>query len=174
LIFTKLALALAVGFLGASPFARASGLMTGSGIERGPDGPITLVCGMILFCLTLGLIGPTLRLIQRILAILARIEDRPAPMVALGFVIAGTVCVIAALTVQYSASREIGEGLTMHMGGQAGNARIGLQASGSGLGLGILTFGTFLLGASLISLGIWTSFKPSRSVMKPEPEPMAA
>ena len=163
-MFARLASALAVGFVGAYPFASASGL---AGMLRDPDDLnsriIIVFGGIILFLLTLALIGPTLRLVHRVLEILARVEERPRPVVALVMMILGVCCSVAAMATQFNATARPPSGLSMNLGGTGmnlnGMTRVD-RVPGS-FALGVLTILTFLLGLSLISLGIWASLKPA-------------
>jgi hypothetical protein len=161
-IFTKIAVAVAVGFLGAYPFASASGLVTGDRFNGTPDELFVFCGGIILFFLTLGLIGPAGRLIERVVDALVRTEVRPAPMNILGMFCSGTVCAIAAMVIQYNAMHSNPGGVTITGGGfgRGSGAGVVMHSSGS-LVLGILTVLTFLLGASLIGLGVWASLTPA-------------
>jgi hypothetical protein len=157
-IVARLAVAVAVGFLGASPFTMASGLIPGLGLDFHSVGPLTTVSGVILFILTLALLGPVTRLVQKTLEALGRVEERPGPAVTLGMLGMGTLCAIAAMVVQYNALGAQSSGLTMHVGNMP--SQVVVQSAGS-FGLGVLSILTFLLGAAMIALGIWASLKPS-------------
>jgi hypothetical protein len=155
-IFSKLAVAVVVGFLGALPFTSASGLISGLGIEFSQSiALLTFVSGFILFVLTLALLGPLSRLALKTVDALGRVEERPGPNVTLGMLGFGTLCAIASVLIQYNALPTKAD-VTMNVR----NSGIAFQSSGSS-GLGLLTLLTFLLGASMIGLGIWASLKPA-------------
>ncbi len=184
-MFARFAVSVAVGFLGAYPLASSSGLM-GLDWDRNSTGPTMVVVfsGIILFFVTLALIGPTLRLIRQVLDVLARVEERPRPAVAVTMLVLGTLCDISAMLIQLNAENRPPASVSMNIPGFNGGNNPGfnaapsmaLQTSGS-FGLGILTILTFLLGASLIGLGIWASLKPSATaigrMVKPEAPELA-
>jgi hypothetical protein len=159
-MFARFALAVAVGFVGAYPFSTASGL---AHLEKNPSSSsmqsvLTFFAGIILFSLTLGLAGPAIRLIARVTDRLGRVETRPSPQVAFMMMTFGVTCAIASLLVQGNASNRPPSGLTMNLNG--GTQMVATQADGGSFVLGLLSVLTFLLGASLIGLGIWASIKP--------------
>jgi hypothetical protein len=159
---SRLAIAVAVGFLGASQFAWASGMIQGGVVSEYAINVLTLVSGIILFVLTLSLIGPFTRLVRSVLDALSRVEERPGPAVALGMLGLGTLCAITAMLVQYSALSSQSKGVAMNVH----NTSFIVQYSGS-FGLGVLTILSFLLGASMIGLGIWASLKPASASTRP-------
>jgi hypothetical protein len=184
-MFARFAVSLAVGFLGAYPLASSSGLL---GLDWNPNstGPTMVVVfsGIILFFLTLGLIGPTLRLVRQVIDALGRVEERPRPAVAVTMFLLGTLCDISAMLIQLNAGNRPPASVSMNIPGFNGGNNPGfnmapsmaVQSSGS-FGLGILTILTFLLGASLIGLGIWASLKPGTPaiarMVKPEAPELA-
>jgi hypothetical protein len=75
------------------------------------------------------------------------------------------------MVIQYNAGFRASTGFSMNLNGIAQAPQLEMQTSSS-LGLGILTILTFLLGTTLIGLGIWASLKPvapsiTRSIVKP-------
>ena len=62
------------------------------------------------------------------------------------------------------------DGIAMNVRGFGGSPYLAVQSSGS-FGLGVLTLLTFLLGTSLIGLGIWASLKPSPRATIPTVKP---
>ena len=76
-MFAKLAVSVAVGFLGAYPLASSSGLMGTGRAEQSAGLQSSSTNGIILFFLTLALIGPTIRLVRQVLETLSRVEERP-------------------------------------------------------------------------------------------------
>ena len=156
-MFAKLAVSVAVGFLGAYPLASSSGLM-GTVREYQQDS-IIIASGMILFFLTLALSGPTLRLIRQVLETLSRVEERPRPPIAWTMLILGVTCAISSMVIALNASNGPPVGLSMNLPGFNAGTQVVSQPSGSFV-LGLLTILTFVLGAALIGLGIWASLKP--------------
>jgi hypothetical protein len=156
-MFARLAVSVAVAFLGAYPFSELSGI---AGAVRDSDSraALAMTSGIILFFVTLSLSGPVVHLVQKSLEALKQAETRPAPKVALTMLCLGTLCVVSALFVQYSAGRSSG-GVSMNVVDFSHNPQLVMRASGSPF-LGLLTLLTFLLGGSLIALGTWASFKP--------------
>jgi hypothetical protein len=159
-MFAKIAVSVAIGFLGAYPLATASGLF-GTVRESNRDSLI-VASGIILGFLTLCLIGPMLRLIRQVLETLKQVEERPKPMVALTMLGLGSLLAITAMVIQVNAGSRASTGLSMNINGFTQSPQMQVETSGS-LALGILTIATFLLGASLIALGIWASLKPAGS-----------
>jgi hypothetical protein len=179
-MFAKIAVSVAVGFLGAYPLASSSGLLGAAYFhDDSSQNSLIMSSGIILFFLTLTLIGPTLRLARQILDTLGRVEERPRPPVALMMLFLGTFCAISAMIIQLNAENRPPSSISMNIPGfNAGNnpglnpsPGMAIQPSGT-LGLGILTILTFLFGTALIGLGIWASLKPSATVtarmVKPE------
>jgi hypothetical protein len=169
-MFAKIAVSVAIAFLGAYPLASSSGLM--GTVREDQRNSIIITSGFVLFFLTVALIGPTLRFIGQILDTLARVEERPRPTVAWTMLVLGTVCAISAMHIQLQAGNHPPASVSMNIPGfNSSTPSMAVQSSGS-LALSILTFLTFLLGASLIGLGIWASLKPSAkaiaSFVKPE------
>jgi hypothetical protein len=156
-MFARLAVSVAVAFLGAYPFSELSGI-AGAMRDSEARAALAMVSGIILFFLALSLSGPVVRLVQTSLQALKQAETRPGPKVALTMLCLGTLCVIAALFVQYSAGRS-SSGLTMNVGDFTRNPQFVMQTSGSAF-LGLLTLLTFLVGGALIALGTWASLKP--------------
>lgn len=179
-MFAKIAVSVAVGFLGAYPLASATGLLGNDRImDQYQEKSFIVSGGIILFFLTLALIGPTLRLVRQILDTLSRVEERPRSPFAGVMLLLGTTCVISAVLFQYNAATRPPATVSMNIPGFNGGNNVGfntnpgmvIQSSGS-FGLGILTILTFLLGASMIGLGTWASIKPSApsagALIKPE------
>jgi hypothetical protein len=146
-MFAKFAVSAAVGFLGAYPLASSSGLM---GLDMNPNSPgptmVVVFSGIILFFLTLALIGPTLRLIRQVLDALSQVEERPRPTVAFTMLCLGTLCDISAMLIQLNAGNHPPASVSMNIPGFNGgnnpafNAApsMAMQTSGS-FGLGVLT-----------------------------------
>ncbi len=99
-----------------------------------------------------------------------QVEERPGPAVALVILCLGALCAISAVVVQYSASERVPAGVSMKELEFGGNSHLIVQSSGS-LALGVLTILTFLLGTSLISLGIWACLKPAPRGTSPAVKP---
>ena len=159
-MFAKIAASVAVGFLGAYPLASASGLMRVE-VSREPSLIIT-ISGIILFFVTVSLIGPTIRLIQSIVGTLKGIEERPKTSVSVTMLFLGTLCAISAMIIQLNTSRSEGVAMNFNAPGFNMAPQMALQSSGS-FAPGLLTILTFLLGVALIGLGIWGSLKPATS-----------
>jgi hypothetical protein len=179
IMFAKIAVSVAVAFLGAYPLASSSGLLGSPLISNESQRrefqqqELIFGSGFILFFLFLALIGPTLRLIRQILDTLAKVEERPRPAVAVTMFVLGTVCAIAAMLIQLNAGSHPPASVSMNIPGfNSSPPSMAVQSSGS-LALSILTFLTFLLGASLIGLGIWASLKPSAKAIAPWIKPEA-
>jgi hypothetical protein len=163
-MFARLAVSVAIAFLGAYPFSELSGIAGGMR-DSESRAALAMTSGMILFFLTLSLSGPVVRLVQKSLEALKQAETRPGPRVALTMLCLGTLCVIAALFVQYSAGRS-STGVSMNVVDFTHNPQLVMHSSGSSF-LGLLTLLTFLLGAGLIALGTWASFKPPAQATNP-------
>jgi hypothetical protein len=172
-MFAKVAVSVAVAFLGAYPLASSSGLLGAAYFQNdSSQNSLIVSSGIILFLLSITLIGPTLRLVRQVLDTLSKVEERPRPTVAMTMIILGTVCAISAMLIQlnYAWSRSpatVSMNIPNISGLNVANnpglnryASMAAQSSGS-FGLGIMTVLTFVLGASLIALGIWASLKPS-------------
>ena len=163
-MFARLAVSVAVAFLGAYPFSELSGIAAGMR-DSESRAALAMMSGVILFFLALSLSGPVVRLVQTSLQALKQAETRPGPRVALTMLCLGTLCVIAALCVQYSAGRS-STGVSMNVVDFSQNPQLVMRASGSPF-LGLLTLLTFLLGGALIALGTWASFKPPAQATAP-------
>jgi hypothetical protein len=168
-MFAKLAASVSLGFLGAYPLARTTGLM--ATVQPHQQNSIIITSGLILGFLTLALIGPTIRLIRQVVETLGQVEDRPKPMVAGVMLLLGTACAISSLQIAMNNSSRPPLGLSMNIPGFNAGTNVVSQPSGSFL-LDVLTLLTFLLGVSLVGLGIWASIKPGAkvtdAVIKPE------
>jgi hypothetical protein len=127
--------------------------------------------GIILFFVTLALIGPALRLFKQIMEALRQVEERPRPALAFAMLCLGTLCTVSAMLIQLNAGAQPAPTFTMTETGFTAGSRVSVAPPAS-LGLGILTTLTFLLGANLIGLGVWASLKPgippTASITKPE------
>ena len=165
-LLARVAVGVAVGFLGAMPMASAAGFYHGD-MSSGSEGSFVVTSGIILFCLTLALMGPIVRGGSSLLGALARSETRPSPAMALGLIAAGAVCVVASLGFAWSGYasnvRSAAEGMTRLMltAKEAGinnfNFNLPSPDRSSAVGPMILTVLAFLLGSSLIGLGVWSS-----------------
>ncbi len=165
-LFAKLAVGVAVGFLGAIPMASAAGFYHGQ-MPNGSVDPTVVASGIILFFLAVALIGPVLRAGSSLLSALGRSETRPGPAVALGLIAGGTLCVVASLVFAWSSYRSdvaaTGQAMTQMMGRMKEmgitnfNFNFPTPDAGSSAGPMILTILAFLLGSSLIGLGVWSS-----------------
>ena len=62
----------------------------------------------VLFFLTIAVMGPLMRLGSSTMTALARSETRPAPPIALGLIVCGTLCVISSLWFAWSAHASSG------------------------------------------------------------------
>ena len=174
-MFAKIAASVAVGFLGAYPLASSSGLM--GMVSTDNQGSVIVASGIILFFLAASLIGPTLRLIGQTLETLGRVEERPRPSVAWTMLVLGTACALSAMYFQFQAGSRPPSSVSMNLPGftmtpSGTSPGVAVESAGS-LGLGILTILTFLLGASMIGLGIWASIKPSARTVGPAIKPEA-
>jgi hypothetical protein len=163
-MFAKLAVSVAVAFLCAYPFAELSGTM--ARMEDAESRSVLVTAsGVILFFLTLSLIGPAIRVVHKIQDTLKQAETRPGPTVAVTMLCLGAICAISALFVQYSAGRNA-TGVSMNVAEFGRKPQLVMQTSGSFV-LGLLTVLTFLLGASLVALGTWASLKPPAKATSP-------
>lgn len=168
----NLSVALAASFLGAIPLATEAGYYVpdNSGSNRGSE--YIVLAAAILFFLTLSAMIPLTRLGSTFLDSLGRAESRPVPAVALGLILCGTLCVISSVWLAWSARvssapEAMARAMQMHANGGNG---MSINFSGPAGGLVtssfapmILTILAFLLGSSLIGLGVWSSLDPAHS-----------
>jgi hypothetical protein len=149
------ALALAVGFLGANAFADAAGLPVPQDPSRDPGYVfLRVVCGIVVFVVTFVVLSVLFRELRALVHTLARTSLRPGLPIAMTCLICGTACVIAALAVQLYWMRNpaVGFGPRPYM-----SVQTPLMAH-------IITLMTFLLGAGLIAVGIWSSMGQAPSI----------
>jgi hypothetical protein len=141
-----LAVALVIGLLCANPFADAVGFptITSEHITRGFV-LIRVACGVVtIFASAVGL-SLLLNWIGILKASLARTTARPALPIVLTLLVAGPLCMVAALA------------LPLYLD-QPGNTVFHLP-----LLAGLLAVLIFVTGAVLIGIGIWAAIRPSHS-----------
>ncbi len=202
-LFLSVAVAAAVAFVGATPLAQAAGFYKENPNYSTENAPILSFSGAILFALTVALIGPMLRLIGTTVATLKHAQSRPAPVVSITLIGCGTLCVVVSLWLAWSAKgmrpdAEFAQAMqamaqqtnqtiqqttrnTPNMGSANINWTITPQVTmkidppAQSAGPMILTILAFLLGSSLIAVGVWGSIDPTagsraishNGVMKP-------
>lgn len=165
----NLSVAVAAAFLGAIPLASEAGYYVPDQYNNGRGSEYIVLAAGILFFLTLSAMIPLTRLGSALLDSLGRAETRPVPAVALGLILCGTLCVISSVWLAWSARVSAPEAMAraMQMHANGGNG-MSINFSGPAGGLVtssfapmILTILAFLLGSSLIGLGVWSSLDPA-------------
>jgi hypothetical protein len=168
------AAALAAGFLGANAFADAAGLPHVSSGERhlsdSDIGAIFLriLCGLVVGVLVLALIPFVVNQCREVAAVLGRTSERPGPAVAITLVICGTLCLLGSLALAWHAAslaqapsiQVQAPGMPGFPGSVSGSASVQVSTQPPLL-TQVLALLTFLAGSALISLGIWSSIKPT-------------
>lgn len=144
------ALAVAVAFLGANAFADAAGFPPIR--DAGRDAHLVvlrILCGLVLFLVALVGIAALLRAGGSVIDALARTPDRPGPAVAMAALICGTICILATLVIQGFALRYVSPfAAFVNEVGAAGHTPLMLH---------LATIFTFLAGAALVAIGVWSS-----------------
>jgi hypothetical protein len=169
-----LALAVAVGLLGANAFADAAGLP-----RPQPDSFFwpylsRVAAGIVLFFLTLTLVRYVFRLGQEIVSSLSTVQSRPAMPITIALLVSGTLCVLAvpilSLLDRASSSPSVSSLTPPDPAGpnppQAGGAAQvpGTLADG-GSSIGVLlrpavASVVLLIGSAILAVGVWSSLKP--------------
>ncbi len=178
--FLTLSVAVVVGLVGAIPLTNATGIsrVLPNGTS---DGPLIFSCGVILFLLTLALIGPLRRSLSALASRLAQTDARPTPLAAATMIGSGTLCVLSSLYLAWASAsnpanqiRDQMQGMMKSVKTNGGSISVNLPpealvGSGSGSGAMILTVAVFVLGTGLIALGVWASLPAAIPVKVPIP-----
>jgi len=157
-----LALAVAIGILGAIPFAEAAGFYQNQERE-----PIALMCGLVLFFLAWMVLRFLFRLGTQIVWRLGQIRERPGLPVVITLLACGTLCVLGALLLVWHGA---GGGLDMSPGvNLPGNMPgmnmvprfdVSMRVSGS-LIQPLAVCAALVIGVILLALGVWSSLAPA-------------
>lgn len=189
--FLNVSVASVVALLGAVPLASATGFDRGSDLGRpASERPLVWMCGFIVFCLTLAVMGPAARMIASLKATLERAETKPSPSAAIGMMACGTLCVLTSIYIAWmSSSASPLAGLKQSLKGMQDELRsanvpgislnmnvpdvAAFQEGSTGTGSMILASLAFFVGLGLIALGVWATLPPSRQ-QPPIKEPIPA
>jgi len=176
-------LSAAVGFLGAKPFAEATGIEA----SRGDETVLVIISGIVLGFATMAAIAVAKHAGAVLIALLRQANRRPEPKMAIACVVSGTVCILFALAFEWylAASTQV---VRPGLGGNGGSVSFSIpdvpqgkqtasfSVSGSGqLQIGkaaspvghLLAIGVFLIGAILASIGVWSSMTGEHTAHAP-------
>ena len=154
-----LALAVAAAFLGANAFADATGFppVGNMGEQAGPIA-LRILCGLVVFLVSLAVLGAMLRAFRALAGALARTADRPALAPTLAMLIGGTACVIATPVIEVLATRSTPPRVTMDV--QFGGG-VAIQ-SGIPIAVHLAALAALTVGVVLIGIGVWSSLGARR------------
>jgi len=148
--------ALALTLLAARPFADVAGF---SQVENSDFRvPLFILSSVVVFGLVLVLVRTLIRLFQAAAELLGRTNSRPTLAVVLTLIIAGTVCVLAALVVEFYGVRSIRISASSVGASVTANAPFMLT---------VLAILAFLAGIALAAVGVWGSIRPETPVQRP-------
>jgi hypothetical protein len=159
-LFAVFAVAIALAFLGAGPFAAAIGFPPIPNVNEPEAGPVFghIAAGVIIFVLVIALAGPIGRLTRGIIHRIEQSHAKPAQPVVLTLIICGTLCVIGAMGMELYLVR-YGESVMTAAGiGGLGQAmeRVSVGVETPILGHMVAILG-LVAGAGLASVGFWGS-----------------
>lgn len=162
-VLLVLAMGVAAGCLGANPFADAVGMSPVSDAAREPGNVVLrMLCGLVVGFVAMVLTATALREGNAVSRALHRIDRRPPQAIAITLIICGTACLLGALAIPlFAIHTPGGVRIVATSNGMAASADLPAVAQ-------ILAVLTFLAGAVLIALGIWSSTPaPADPVARP-------
>jgi len=159
-MFAVFAVAIALAFLGAGPFASAIGFPPIPNASDPEAGPVFghIAAGVIIFVLVIALAGPLARFIREIIRRIEQTHAKPAQPVVLTLIICGILCVLGAMGMELYLVR-YGESVMTAAGiGGLGQAmeRVSVGVETPILGHVIAILG-LVAGVGLASVGFWGS-----------------
>ena len=154
-----LALAVSAAFLGANAFADATGFppVGDMGDQAGPIA-LRILCGLVVFLVSLAVLGALLRGFRTLAGVLARAADRPTLAPTLAMLIGGTACVIATPVIEVVATRSAAPRVTMDVGFGGGVA----VQSGIPIAVHLASLAALTVGVALVGIGVWSSLGARR------------
>jgi len=175
-----LALALAIGIVGANAFADAAGFHDAALDHKGEPTPgmlLRVLCGFVLFLLSWMLLRFLFQLGTQIVWRLGQVRERPGLPIAITLLACGTLCVLGALLVVWygntgGVNMSPAVNLPRNMPGADMLPRldVSLQTTGSLL-RPLAVSAALLIGVVLLALGVWSSLVPAAATSPPKSVP---
>jgi hypothetical protein len=158
-----LALALAVGIVGANAFADAAGFHE----TAWGQGPVRPLCGFVLFLLSWMLLRFLFQLGIQIVWRLGQIRERPGLPITITLLVCGTLCVLGALLVVWHGNAgDLNMSPTVNVPGNMPGAEmiprldVSMRTTGS-LIRPLAVCASLVIGVALLALGVWSSLAPA-------------
>ena len=144
-----IAIAVAVGFLEANPFADAVGFSPVTNADR-DIGYVMLriMCGVIVGFVALAFMVFLVREGRAVIAMLGRTQQKPTQAIAMTCIISGAVCLLGALAIPLYLAR----GTSFHVNNNGNNGAV--ATLDTPMLAQFLAVRTFVAGAALIGIGV--------------------
>jgi hypothetical protein len=167
-----LALALAIGIVGANAFADAAGFHDAALDHKGEPTPgmlLRVLCGFVLFLLSWMLLRFLFQLGTQIVWRLGQIRERPGLPITITLLACGTLCVLCALLVVWhgdtgnlNMSPEVNLPSNMPGANMVPRLDLSMRTTGS-LIWPLAVCAALVIGVALLALGVWSSLAPARA-----------
>lgn len=167
-----LALAVAIGILGANAFANSAGFLQPNHERE----PLVFLCGFVLFFLSLMLLRFLFQLGTQIVCRLGQIRERPRLPIAITLLACGTLCVLGSLLlVWHGDTGSLNMSPAMNLPGNMPGVEMvprfdmSMHISGS-LTRPLVVCAALVIGVVLLALGVWSSLVPAAAVDDHSPD----
>ena len=160
--FLTFVLALAVGCLGANPFADTAGWpAVQPGQHPGDAIAFRVLGGFLVGLVALALLRLLVQQSQAVTDALSRTTTKPGQVLAVTLVVCGTLCLLGTLVLEwYLVSSPVSLAQAASISGLGGGAaQVVLSVQAPLLGH-LAAMATFLAGMAQIALGVWSSIHP--------------